>query len=246
MSTAAAVFAFHAVFFGGFCASPVHSDVRCLSLPCSGPLVSQSAFEWRHIHIEQCAVGILENCAGECLLWLKAPLETVRCLQENTVANRHNCGYINWDLGQWYMRNAKITTEYHVLKLFLHPIIAKWAVINQSTHPHTLNSYLHSYLPISPLSASFHFLSHSPVFSLAWHWGSGSVTSSQQRFVSLGGCRRISANMIWNPQPEIGRFLQTLLALTRLCEVQHSSLSERQTTCKNYNQTQRSVGWCQF
>lgn len=139
-----------------------------------------------------------------------------------------------------------MTTEYHVLKLFLHPIITKWAVINQSTHPHTLHSYLHSYLPISPLSASFHFLSHSPVFSLAWHWGSGSVTSSQQRFVSLGGFRRISANMIWNPQLEIGRFLQTLLALTRLCEVQHFSLSERQTTCKDYNQTQRSVGWCQF
>lgn len=30
-----------------FCASPVHGDVCCLSLPCSGSLVSQSAFEWR-------------------------------------------------------------------------------------------------------------------------------------------------------------------------------------------------------
>lgn len=32
------------------------------------------------IHIEQPAVEILENCAGERLPWLKAPLETVRCL----------------------------------------------------------------------------------------------------------------------------------------------------------------------
>lgn len=78
--------------------------------------------------------------------------------------------------------------------------IPEWSErrINQSVHPSR-------FLPFLPTCLHIHcvyllpFLYPSAMFSLAWHWGTGSVTSSQQSFVSLGGCSRMSVNLIWNP-----------------------------------------------
>lgn len=84
---------------------------------------------------------------------------------------------------------------------------------DQSTCPSTyIPTFLPTYLSLHCIYL-FHFLSSLSVFSLAWHRGTGSVTSSQHSFISLGGCSRMSVNLIWNPQPGFGSFLQTLLAL---------------------------------
>lgn len=57
------------------------------------------------------------------------------------------------------------------------------------------------WIPTDPSTlhiSSTSFPTSPTLFSLAWHWGTGSVASSQQGFVVLGGCRRMSVNLIQN------------------------------------------------
>lgn len=84
------------------------------------------------------------------------------------------------------------------------------------------------------------------LFSLAWHRGTGSVTSSQQLPISLGGRRRMSVNLIWNSQPVFGSFLQTPLAqwTTRWTRRVARCPSERLTACNNSTTSLSALQLC--